>query len=55
MGRQTDALTAGLLAAVVAATVAYLVGRDRRLALVAGGLSGAITAVATTVVDEKTA
>jgi len=46
MGRHTDVLTAGLFAAAVATTVAYLVGGDRRLALEAGGLSGAMTALA---------
>jgi uncharacterized transporter YbjL len=53
MGRQIDALTAGLLSAIVATAVAYVVGRDRRLALAAGGLSGAMTAVATVVAGER--
>jgi len=40
----TRALLNGLLATLVATTVAYAVGRDRRLALAAGLLSGALTA-----------
>jgi uncharacterized membrane protein len=36
----------GLIAAVVATTVAYAVGRDRRMALAAGLLSGTMSAVA---------
>jgi uncharacterized membrane protein len=39
----------GLVAAVVATTVAYAVGRDRRMALAAGLLSGTMTAVASRV------
>jgi hypothetical protein len=51
---RSDALTAGLVAAVVATIVAYLVGRDRRLALVAGGLSGTMAALATALTADRT-
>ena len=39
------ALLNGIVALVVATAVAYLVGRDRRMALAAGLLSGSLTAL----------
>jgi uncharacterized membrane protein len=47
MDRTRRALTNGVVATVVASAVAYAVGRDRRLALAAGLLSGAMTALST--------
>ena len=45
MTRLARALLNGLVATLVATTVAYAVGRDRRLALAAGLLSGSLTAL----------
>lgn len=43
MSREARALLNGIVALVVATAVAYLVGRDRRMALAAGLLSGSLT------------
>lgn len=45
----TRALLNSIVALLVATTVAYLVGRNRKLALVAGGLSGTLTLAASLV------